>query len=120
MPVARYEEDAVELLRVEPLGERAPLGRELVPSLEAMRPAPELAAAGDDLDRTAWCGHERLLQPFELASAEHRLLGAVGPAVGIAVVAVVEQEEKNVAVARCPERAGKLRKSERSGSASSA
>ena len=108
MPVAGDEEDAVDLLRVEPLGEGAPFGRELVPSFEAVRTAPELASAGDDLDRIARRGHERLFQPLELAGAEHRLVGAVRPAVGIAVIAVIEQEEEDVAVSCRAERARDL------------
>src|SRR6185295_1808471 len=77
MPIAGNEDDAFDPLRVQPFGERALLGRELVPSLEAVRPAPELASAGDDLDRTPRRAHERLLEPRELARAEHRLVGAV-------------------------------------------
>ena len=110
--VAGEEDHAFDLLRDEPVGERALLGAEVMPALEAARALPELAAAGDDLDAAARRRNERLLQPFELPRSEHRLVGAVRPAVRGTVVPVVEQEEHHVAVTRRAERAGRVRQAE--------
>src|SRR5207249_2348583 len=91
MAVAGEKDDAFDALAHKPVGERRSLRGEVLPSFETRRAVPELAAAGDNLDRGAWSGNERLLQPFELARAEHRLVRPLGPAVGRAKVAIVEQ-----------------------------
>ena len=88
----------------EPLGERALLRREVPERLVAVAPVPELPARGDDLERRAR-GDERLLQPLELGRAEHRLLRHRRIAVRVAVEAVVEQEEVDVAQGRHAEHA---------------
>src|SRR5258708_37437978 len=48
MPVAGKEDHAFDALAHKPVGERGPLGGEVLPPFEAGRAIPELPAAGDD------------------------------------------------------------------------
>src|SRR4051812_13066852 len=105
MAIAGNEDDAIDLLRHEPLRQTLLLLRKLVQAFEAADAIPELASAGDDLDsRTR--RDQRLFQPFELRGAEHGLFGHVRIVIRKAVIAIVEQEELDVAQSRPAERAG--------------